>query len=395
MTTTPSETQRLLEQVQSASKPQKPVSSSFTYYGHAQEHLPASAMPPSPQRPEGILTEAEIQAAPLEPCHRDLTLTHFHRLTRTLAAADKDLVGRYTTRVSAREHLARLTLVIRAYTCSVPTRDVEDDDGTIESMIADVVDASLFVSGTQGTFSQPAFPNPLSPGREHEIAALMQELSASGASSSVDALELWDALPPASHPSSDTKILPDHEAAWPTGLGKPDWPQIFLRSRRSDDDLAYHTRDKTFTAREQAVIAMRLRTPLECRLRYHWPPAGDEDFLATRLRTPAEDTGSWGGGRSSSSAEGETPLSYRETPFSLSHREPLSPADLKVIRRKLRPLPSELNYSWPPAPEETPTGTPLFGTPAFGAPVGEAVPVGMMPPALDLGLAIVGEVGGE
>ena len=244
------------------------------------------------QRPEGVLLEAEIHEAPLEPCHRKLALKHFHRLTKTLAAEDKDLVGRNTTRASAREHLARLTLVIRDYMSEMAKGQRED--ATIESMIADVVDASLFVDNSQGTWSQPAFVNPLFMGREHEIASIMQDISAQGVDD-VDALELWDALPPS--PSRANKVLPDHEDAWDVGIGNVDWPLIFLLSRRSEDDLTYRTRDKTFMDAERVVYNARLAAPLECRLRYNWPPGAGEGLLTPRLQLPADSSGPWKGPR--------------------------------------------------------------------------------------------------
>jgi len=195
----------------------------------------------------GIITEEELSFAPLADCHKQLVTQHFHRLVRIAHATDEGVIGRYTTKPDAREQLARMTLVIRDYIHRQAATESDIEAG-IESMVADVVDASFFVSGKRGTFAQPAFVNPLLFGREQEIAALMQEMRAQGDD---DVIELWHSPSSTTAAGNDT-VLPE-VVATSTDIGAAiDWDHV-LRRARSDNDIVYLS-----TKAELAMEALRL-----------------------------------------------------------------------------------------------------------------------------------------
>ncbi|KAK6393851.1 hypothetical protein LTR65_002228 [Meristemomyces frigidus] len=229
------------------------------------------------QPPQGLVTEAELLQAPMEECHKDLAILHFRRLTRILAEQDEDAIGCYTNKHAAREQLARMTLVVRDYRREHAKGRIEDD--AIESMISDVVDASFFVSGKQGT---PAFVNPLFHGREHEIAALMQEVSAGNVD---DVIELWNA------PTSKyNKVLPEHGPGWNIG-SEVDWDRVLGRSR-SEDDITHHFKHVKVGNQPKAErIQNKLMKRAESHLRLCWPPAPGEEYLAPSRGRSRADTG--------------------------------------------------------------------------------------------------------
>lgn len=188
---------------------------------------------------------------------------HFRRLKRVLAEEDKDAIGRYTNKDAAREQLARMRLVVRDYMAERAKGNIEDDD--VESMITDVVDASFFVSGKQGTFSQPAFVNPLFFGREHEIAALMQEFSAGDVD---DVIELWNAPSPVYK-----EVLPADAAAAGDISNEVDWDRVLGHSR-SEDDITHHFQHTEIgTARKWK---RKLMKRVESHNKTAWPPLASE-----------------------------------------------------------------------------------------------------------------------
>lgn len=170
-----------------------------------------------------IITEGDLWSAPMEHCHKELVVRHYRRLNRILHEVDEAAIGTYTNKQAAREQLARMTLIIRAYMAL-------GSQNAIESMVADVVDASFSICGTQSPFHHTAFVNSTLWGREQEVAALMQELSAGD----VDyVIELWNLVPEKSY-----KVVPDSSVV--EDIGKDvDWNNVLFRSR-SEDDIAYH-----------------------------------------------------------------------------------------------------------------------------------------------------------
>ncbi|KAK5122373.1 hypothetical protein LTR85_003957 [Meristemomyces frigidus] len=234
------------------------------------------------QPPQGLVTENELLHTPMEECHKELAIMHFRRLTRILAEEDEDAIGRYTSKDAVREQIARMSLVVRDYMAEHAKGNIADD--AIESMIADIVDASFFLSGKQGTFSQPTFVNPLFLGREHEIAALMQEVSAGNVD---DVIELWNA-PPSRYGS---KVLPEHGPGWDIG-SEVDWNRVLGRSR-SEDDITHHFRHtKIGNATGAQRIQKKLMKHVQSRIVLAWPPAPHEySTVPSRGRSRA-NTGS-------------------------------------------------------------------------------------------------------
>lgn len=186
-----------------------------------------SSRPPTP-----TFFELDIESVPMEPCHRELILRHYNRLTRIIHERDEASIGNYTNKQAAREQLARMALVIRDYAAlNKKCCSSSSDEDCIESMVSDIIDASFSLAGTQSTWSQPIFITPQLWGREQEIAALMQEIDAE---SSDDVLELWNLVP-----QKIDKVVP--------GVGKNekdlakdvDWNNVLCRSRSENHLLHY------------------------------------------------------------------------------------------------------------------------------------------------------------
>lgn len=170
-----------------------------------------------------IMTEGDLWSAPMADCHKELVVRHYRRLNRILHEADEAAIGTYTNKQAAREQLDRMTLIIRDYMAL-------DSHDAMESMVADVIDASFSVCGTQLPFHHTTFVNSTLWGREQEVAALMQELSAGDVD---DVIELWNLVPDRNY-----KVVPDSSAV--EDIGKDvDWNNVLFRSR-SEDNIAYH-----------------------------------------------------------------------------------------------------------------------------------------------------------
>ena len=171
-----------------------------------------------------VVQEIDVLTAPMAKDHKHLVLKHFRRLRKILDEDDEDAIGRYTSRQATREQLARMTLVFRDYTAKHARGEIGDE---CESMVADVIDASFYVAGREHTFSQPAFTNPLELGREHELAALMQEMKAGNVD---DVTELWNV-----HPTET--VLPESSTI-DSIAQEIDWTSVICRSA-SEDNLLY------------------------------------------------------------------------------------------------------------------------------------------------------------
>ncbi|KAF2166510.1 hypothetical protein M409DRAFT_54850 [Zasmidium cellare ATCC 36951] len=200
-----------------------------------------------------IITEDDLWLAPMEDCHKELVISHYRRLNKILHEGDEAAIGIYTNKQAAREQLARMTLIIRDYMNSAWP-------DTIESMVADVVDASFSICGTQSSFYQPTFVNSALWGREQEIAALMQELSARDVD---DVMELWSIIP-----DKTNKVVPDTSAVEDIGESV-DWNNVLFRSR-SEDNIAHRRQD--FTIEDQELWEEDLLSLELEQLDLAWPP---------------------------------------------------------------------------------------------------------------------------
>lgn len=184
---------------------------------------------------------SELSSIPIDPCHAELIKHHYDRLVHNIHSTPEHAIGRYTNKQAACEQLARMTLIIRDYIehfkkCRESGR-LEVYDEPIESMISDVVEASLTTTGAGAKWSEAVFVNSQLWGREQEIMTIMQEQSAESVD---DVLELWNT--PQSTLDSP-KVLPDHAEREELDLGKDiDWNQHLLRYR-SQSNLNVFRRD--------------------------------------------------------------------------------------------------------------------------------------------------------
>ena len=221
-------------------------------------------------RSNHVMKEVDVLSAPMATEHKHLVLRHFRRLRKILDEEDEDAIGRYTSKAAAREQLARMTLVFRDYISMHARGDIGDE---VESMVADVVDASFFVAGREHTFAQPLFANPLLLGREQEIAALMQELQAGNVD---DVVELWNV-----QATSTDKVLPEISAAEDIGQGI-DWTKVIRRSASEDNLLRCRSGNVVIKDKPkwQRTLSQRNLSDLD----RVWPPA-DVMLIAGRGRS--------------------------------------------------------------------------------------------------------------
>lgn len=237
--------------------------------------------PRSISKPVNIIQEVDVLSAPMEVEHKHLVLRHFHRLRKILDEPDEDAIGRYTSKQAAREQLARMTLIFRDYEARRRRGEIDE---TVESMVADVIDASFVVGGRRGTYDQPVFPCPLLMGREQEIAALMQELEAGDVN---DVIELWNAPPKAG------KVLPDYSVV--NNIADDiDWTSNLVRSK-SEDNIVYYRRPRV-VIKDRPKFTRNLSTRNVGHLECTWPPKpAEEKSFAGRQRTQtnASDWEEW------------------------------------------------------------------------------------------------------
>ncbi|KAF7185495.1 hypothetical protein HII31_13192 [Pseudocercospora fuligena] len=178
------------------------------------------------------LAFAELDQAPLAPCHKALVLRHITRLQHIIHNVDELSIGRYTNKQAAREQLARMTLMIRDY-AALAEHHADTDSGIagpvepIESAAMDIIDAALSTCGAPASFAEAAFVNSQLWGREQEVAAIMQEQSAESVD---DVIELWNTLP-----EKNEKVVPDPCRGCDLGDGI-DWEGLFVNRRKSEAD---------------------------------------------------------------------------------------------------------------------------------------------------------------
>jgi hypothetical protein len=147
--------------------------------------------------------------------HQDLVIQHIDRLNKIIYARSKRDIGRYTDRETAVRQLARMTIVFLRYTRKRTRgelkidKDTDGDADEVESMVADLVDASFSVDKAARASNHAVIGSinydhghELGFGEEQECERLVQEILAE----SVDQVsELW-LLQPA---WKDETILPD------------------------------------------------------------------------------------------------------------------------------------------------------------------------------------------
>lgn len=217
-----------------------------------------SSRPPTP-----TFFELDIESVPMDPCHRELILRHYSRLTHIIHERDEAAIGNYTNKQATREQLARMALVIRDYAALNKDRcSSSSDEACIESMVSDIVDASFSLTGTQSTWSQTIFITPQLWGREQEIAALMQEIDAE---SGDDVLELWTLVP-----EKSDKVVPGVRDQDKDLAKDVDWNYVLCRSRSENHLLHYR---QEFEIHDPETWRKELQHRELEQLDLIWPPA--------------------------------------------------------------------------------------------------------------------------
>jgi len=117
--------------------------------------------------PPRVIVESDICNAPMSASNKELAMVHFRRLRAVLDSEGNNDAG-VTGKQSAREQLARMTLVYRDYMAAYARCQI---DVECESMATDMVEASLFLAGRHGRWSEAVVPNNLS-GRDAQVAVL-------------------------------------------------------------------------------------------------------------------------------------------------------------------------------------------------------------------------------
>ncbi|KAK3718896.1 hypothetical protein LTR37_004812 [Vermiconidia calcicola] len=240
---------------------------------HRQRHHKMRSRSQSTQ--SHIIKEIDVLSAPMAIDHKLLVLRHFRRLRNIIDEDDEDRLSRYTSKQAAREQLARMTLVFRDYMAMHARGEIGDE---VESMVADVVDASFFVVGREHTFEQPTFANPLLLGREQEIVALMQELRAGNVD---DVVELWNI-----QPTTEAKVVPDTSSGGEDIGRELDWTRVLCRSS-SEDNVLFH-RGGNVVVKDRPEWQRSLSKRNLSALDKAWPPAS----MAVRPRS-GTDISDW------------------------------------------------------------------------------------------------------
>ena len=185
-----------------------------------------------------ILTESELDTAPLQSCHRDLAKLHLRRLNRIINNDNSyHSTGSHASKQVARRQSAQVTLVVRDHITSYqPSQGI--DENTAESMIEDVIDASFYTSANQTV----AF-NPFSRGvighmldsRELEIVTLMQTIGTQTADEE-------EVKPRRMHSAKEANRYSLHEDI--------NWSQVMRRSC-SEDNVLHRTRAARYNLPEE------------------------------------------------------------------------------------------------------------------------------------------------
>lgn len=249
----------------------------------------------------------------MEQCHKELVIKHLRRLHRIISEHDESSIGQYTHKQAAREQLARVTLIIRDY-MRIPYTD------NMESMVADVVDGSYYVEGTQDTYNQPIFVNSALFSREQELAVMIQEQSAESVD---DVIELWNVIPEKSN-----KVLPDSCPRADIGCDI-DWNEVLCKSR-SESNLLHHFGHLQIEDIDEWKKDLHTRKLEELDL--HWPPVFKDPKPNVGWQRERSNTSSMPASRAESKAR---EAAMASTPSSL-HRRPTfgSPTPLSPFRSR-------------------------------------------------------------
>ncbi|KAK0942725.1 hypothetical protein LTR29_005812 [Friedmanniomyces endolithicus] len=223
----------------------------------------------------GIITEAEIESTPLDDCHKELTLMHYRRLMRIATQNNPMALPAYTTKTTARDQLARMTLVIRDFVAHYDKHHTASDAQECacgESLIGDIIDASFNVPGVKGNLIIPSFPSPLRDGRDYEVAALVQE---SYAGNLDDVTELWNVEQFSQY---NPKVVPDTPSTSSNDLGmQVDWGALCMRASSESNLLHYFSDvpvDILDLKRSQVHLTKVMLKGRRARISVAWPPTG-------------------------------------------------------------------------------------------------------------------------
>lgn len=168
------------------------------------------------------MTMSDLRFAPMEDCHKELVVSHYHRLFNILVEPDQLVLDSYTHKKAAREQIARMTLVIRYYMILHRTniRQGGSPNDTFETMVIDVVDAAMYLQ----TSRAPAFPPYL--GGEEESSFFMQELSSVASTDGSENCGLA------------AKNLPDRDSC-SIDIGEGIQSDQYIRRSRSEDNFLH------------------------------------------------------------------------------------------------------------------------------------------------------------
>ncbi|SMR57443.1 unnamed protein product [Zymoseptoria tritici ST99CH_3D1] len=216
-----------------------------------------------------LVTEADIQNAPMSADHKETVLMHHRRFVAQLP-------GEFSARQqSALDRLVRITLIFRDYNeyrAKLSAFDEEDGSPTtIESMIVDVLDACIPICGVTHPMRLPE--SGASP-REYEVRRMVRQYN-NFHSIVEDITRRVRAL---------SKVVPDRHTRVDMAEGI-DWPKKLKRARSADD---------IFQMRFEADVkelAKRLKLEWEEKLR-QWharpPPPFGETLLEREAREREE-----------------------------------------------------------------------------------------------------------
>ncbi|KAK4553300.1 hypothetical protein LTR86_009600 [Recurvomyces mirabilis] len=254
--------------------------------------------------PDGLLTEAEINAAPMCETHKQMALIHYHRLLNIIIQQDPNAIPPYTSQAVARVQLARMTIVLRntiSHFRNHPREDaairteppapihsqsdgrrlyqdpldiLNDRDERIESLIHDLIAASFHIPGAKSNLCS----DPLAPGHDELTAALVQESYAGGVD---DFAELWG-IPKM---MVGAKPLPDYSSVYNIGA-EVDVGGIYRRGKTESNVLYYA---KVLVSREDAGTLDRIQSDMELqrcrtvRTSVAWPPSGRSRAVSQRI----------------------------------------------------------------------------------------------------------------
>ena len=218
-----------------------------------------------PQRVHPI-SENDLESAPMPRAHKQRVASHIRRLWKTIQTPNPTRIPGYTNKSAARKQLARMSVVFRDYISrheqSKPEvgglileyylskferRRLEDVaraiqfqlifSKEIESMVADIVDASFYISDHTSLLPAVACTSSMFFGREQDIERSMQAIVVE---STEDVVELH-AIKECSRNEEKGE-----------DIGKDiDWNKVLRRYRSEDNVAHYFKRNLQLEVREK------------------------------------------------------------------------------------------------------------------------------------------------